>query len=120
MKEIAKGVNPESWGAFSKITDKVSTDFVSNFVNDLAAKFNMEFEERIKEAISNAGFPCDDDFIKNNLVLITSESEKYIHIYYKFGHPEQRRIFSYEKDSSISWIKKENNSFTTEISKKYY
>lgn len=94
--------------------------FVSSLVNDLAIMFNTELENKIKEAILNAGLSIDDEFVRNNLGLVMSESENFIHIFYRFGYPDQKRIFSYEKDSTISFIEKEGNSFTTEVTKKYY
>lgn len=70
---------------------------IQGLIRNLAAELERKKDQAIKEALTNAGFEFDLDFIKENVSLVTREGDKFEHYYYRFGKIDEKRIISFER-----------------------
>lgn len=94
-------------------------DIITEF--DLIRKFKVELNSKLEQAINDAGYEAANlEFVKNNFSFIEFEDDDFVHLYFRYGKEDQKRIISYEKLINQQIINNENNSISCEISVKYY
>lgn len=94
-----------------------------SFVNEINKRMSNGFvkseDDTIKSAFVKAGFIVTEEFIKEHCELVQVEGEKFEHIYYHFGQPDQKRIISMEREVQMSWVE-ENGCYKMKAEKRYY
>lgn len=90
-------------------------EFNKRMVNDLV----KSEDDTIKAAFVKAGFVITEELIREHCERIHVEGERFEHIYYHFGQPDEKRIISMEREIHMSWVE-ENGSYKMRAEKKYY
>lgn len=112
-----------------KIVTKHLTDYNPNIelVNSqtkIALKMQKKLAKKedklIRKALISNGFnPDNKDFIRDNFKLI-DEGDKFVHYYFHYQMPDEKRIISIEKNNNIDFENNFGNTLTMTISLKYY
>ena len=93
--------------------------FINEFNKRMANDFVKSEDDTIQAAFVKAGFVVSEDFIKEHCQCIQVEGEKFEHIYYHFGLPDEKRIISMERDVQMSWTE-EGGAYKMRVEKRYY
>jgi hypothetical protein len=107
--EIARllDVNHEPFSFINELNKRMSNDFVKSE------------DETIRAAFMKAGFVITEDFLKEHCERVQIEGDKFEHIYYHFGQPDEKRIISMEREVNMSWHE-EGGNLKMKAEKRYY
>lgn len=86
------------------LIDKIAIfNLMDRYIDILINGFVRKKDDLIREAIKNAGAdPDDNEFLKENLYLITRVGSPFEHYYLYCGSPKQIRLISFERDLDFS------------------
>ena len=95
-------------------------EFIDQITKEFIVKITNQKDEVIKDAFKKSGFILDDAFLKDNISLVTSENDKFEHIYYRFGTIYAQRIISFQKVPDLKFEHTDHNLIRQTVELKYY
>jgi hypothetical protein len=77
--------------------------FIEYHINNIQLQLTKKLDDAIKSSLEKHSIDISDKNVVKYLLLINFEEDKeWLHLYYKYGTLEEIRIFSYEKQPTIS------------------